>query len=118
MSNYWEKMKSFDRDGFHLVVSKHFDDTNPRDMFDCFDSKEQEEEFFRKIETGFYDWFGFRVQVFKHDVLLGEASLWGCCYENSDEIFTDGVCDDVAHEAIEEAKNKLARIVEGEKVEA
>ena len=116
--NNWTKMKTFERDGFNLVVSRHYDDTNPRDCFDCFENEEQEEEFFRKIETGFYDWFGFRVQAFKHDVLLGEASLWGCCYEDAEEIFTDGVCDDIADQAISEAQETILRIVEGEKVTA
>ena len=118
MSNYWEKMREYEQDGFQLIVSRHYEDSNPRDHFDYFDSKEEEEEFFRRIETGFYDWFGFRVQAFKHGVLLGQSSLWGCCYENAEEIFTDGTCDDTAWQAIEEAKETLQRIIEGEEVSA
>lgn len=116
MSSYWEKMREYEKDGFRLVVSKHFEDTDPRGHFDCFDNEEQKEDFFRKIETGFYDWFGFRVQVFKHGVLLGYSSLWGCCYEKPEEIFIDGTCEDVAAEAIKEAQEKIQRIIEGEGV--
>lgn len=118
MSINWETMRDFYSDGFHCVVSRHYDDMNPRDHFDCFDTEEQKEDFFRKIETGFYDWFGFRVQAFKHGVLLGEASLWGCCYENPEDIFTDGTCDDVVWEAVKQAKQTIERIIEGEKVTA
>jgi hypothetical protein len=118
MSNYWEKMREYEQDGFQLIVSRHYDDSNPAEHFDCFDTEEQAEEFFRKIETGFYDWFGFMVQVFKHGVLLGESSLWGCCYEKAEEIFTDGTCDDIAWDAIQTAKETLQRIVQGEEVNA
>ena len=116
--SYWIKMREYEQDGFQLVVSRHYEDTNPRDHFDCFDTEEQKEDFFRKIESGFYDWFGFRVQAYKHGILLGQDSLWGCCYENPEEIFTDGTCADVAWEAIEEAKKTIQRIIEGEQVTA
>lgn len=116
--SYWIEMREYEQDGFRLVVSRHYDDTNPRDCFDCFDTEEQKEDFFRKIESGFYDWFGFRVQAYKHGILLGEGSLWGCCYEKAEEIFTDGTCADVAWQAIKEAKNTIQRIIEGEGVTA
>jgi hypothetical protein len=116
--NYWEKMKTYEAEGFTLVVSKHYEDSSPRDHFDCFENEEQKEEFFNKIETGFYDWFGFRVQAFKYGVLLGESSLWGCCYEDAREIFTDGTCDDIAGDAISQAQQTISKIVEGEMVSA
>jgi hypothetical protein len=118
MSNYWEKMREYEQDGFQLIVSYHFDECNPRSHFDCFDSEEEKEEFFRKIETGVYEWFGFRVQAFKHGVLLGESSLWGNLYEKAEEIFTDGTCDDIAGDAIRTAQETIQRIVQGEEVNA
>ncbi len=114
----WSKLHEEEREGFRLIVETSPEWENPRDHFDCFDTKQQAEEFFRKIETGFYDWFGFRVRAFKHGVLLGEASLWGCCYENAREILTDGTFEDIAFEAMKEAKETIRRIVEGEEVTA
>lgn len=111
---YWEKWREIEQDGFSLKVLKAWDDSNPRDNFDCFDTKEQAEEFFRKVETGFYEWFAFKVQAFKHGVLLGESSLWGCCYKNPEEIFTDGTFQDIAWDALTQAKETLEKIVKGE----
>lgn len=111
----WKQLHTAEIDGFQVFAHLAPDESCPQDDFDCFETEEQKKEFFRKIDQGIYSWVILRVQAFRHGVMLGESYLGGCCYENNEEMITDGVFEDCAYEAIEQAKQTLAKILEGER---
>ncbi len=100
---HYDELARFERDGFDIVVDKTWEDLNPRDCFDF----DEEEELFRKIEDGTYDWFMLRVRVMVEDMELACEYLGGCCYEDAKEVLTDGTVEDQLYSALAEAKTKV-----------
>ena len=118
MQTYWETVSEFDKDGFQIVVSITPEDTHPCDLMDCWESEEDKQEFLRKIDDGVYQWFIARFQAFKHGILLGDSYLGGNCYEKISDFLADAYAEDFTEEAIKEAQEKIAKIVEGESCHA
>lgn len=102
MQRYYDTIAEFDRDGFHIIVDKTWEELDPRDCFD--DSCHDMDEMCRKIDNGTYEWFMLRVRVMVEGLELGSNYLGGCLYENPEEVLTDGVAEDCIYEALREAK--------------
>jgi hypothetical protein len=109
---YYETIHAEEKDGFEIVFSVTHEDIHPRDLFDG--TPEYIAELLEKIDNGYYSWFAARVQAFKNGVLLGENHLGGCLYENCKDFVKEsgGYYEDMVFNAIKEAKQKIALLVE------
>jgi hypothetical protein len=106
MTRQYEKIDSFERDGFEIIVDKTWEDIHPRDCFDVPDA----EEICMKIDEGTYDWFMLRVRVLFDGHEMGSHYLGGCCYEDAREVMKDGTAEDCIYAAMEEAKAEIQRL--------
>jgi hypothetical protein len=103
---YFDKLAEFERDGFTVIVDKTWEDLSPRDLFEEGDVG----EILRKIDNGTYDWFMLRVRVFVEGLELARWYAGGCCYEDAKEVLTDGLAEDLIHEALACAKKDVYRL--------
>jgi hypothetical protein len=103
MTQYYDTIAEFERDGFTVIVDKTYEDINPRDHFEDDDM----DEIIRKIDNGTYEWFMLRVRVLVEGLELGSAYLGGCLYEDPREVLTDGTAEDFIAEAMKEARPKV-----------
>jgi len=108
MTQYYDTIAEFERDGFTVIVDKTYEDINPRDSFD--DSVTDINEIIRKIDDGTYEWFMLRVRVLVEGLELGSAYLGGCLYEDAREVLSDGTAEDFIDEAMKEAKAQVYRL--------
>lgn len=106
MTQYYDTIAEFDRDGFSVIVDKTYEDFNPRDHFESDDI----DEILRKIDNGTYEWFMLRVRVLVEGLELGSHYLGGCLYEDPREVLTDGTAEDCIYEAMKEAKSQVYRV--------
>jgi hypothetical protein len=105
MQRYYDTIAEFDRDGFHIIVDRTWEDISPRDCFD--DTCHDMDEICRKIDNGTYEWFMLRVRVMVEGLEIGSNYLGGCLYENPEEVLTDGVAEDCIDQALSEAKSQV-----------
>lgn len=107
MQRYYDTIAEFDRDGFHIIVDKTWEEIDPRDCFD--DSCHDMDEMCRKIDDGTYEWFMLRVRVMVEGLELGSNYLGGCLYDwnKVNDVLTDGVAEDSIYEAMREAKSQV-----------
>ena len=103
MTQYYDTISEFERDGFTVIVDKTYEDFNPMDHFESDDM----DEILRKIDNGTYEWFMLRVRVLVEGLELGSAYLGGCLYEDPREVLTDGIAEDFIAEAMKEARPKV-----------
>jgi hypothetical protein len=103
MTQYYDELAQYERDGFTVIVDKTYEDLNPRDCFDTDDI----DEIIKDIDRGHLEWFMLRVRVLVEGLELGSAYLGGCLYEDPREILTDGTAEDFIAEAMKEAKSKV-----------
>jgi len=106
MTQYYDTIAEFERDGYTVIVDKTYEDFNPRDHFESDDM----DEILRKIDNGTYEWFMLRVRVLVEGLELGSAYLGGCLYEDAREVLTDGTAEDFIAEAMTEAKSQVYRM--------
>ena len=106
MTRHYEKLDSFEREGFEITVDKAWEDIDPRGCFDLPDI----EEILMKIDEGTYDWFILRVRVFFDGHEMGSHYLGGCCYEDARDVLTDGTAEDCIQQAMDEAKTEIRRL--------
>jgi len=106
MTQYYDTISEFERDGFTVIVDKTYEDFNPRDHFESDDM----DEILRKIDNGTYEWFMLRVRVLVEGLELGSHYLGGCLYEDAREVLTDGTAEDCIGEAMKEAKSQVYRM--------
>jgi hypothetical protein len=106
MTQYYDTIAAFDRDGFTVIVDKTYEDFNPRDHFEADDI----DEILRKIDNGTYEWFMLRVRVLVEELELGSHYLGGCLYEDARDVLTDGTAEDCIGEALKEAKSQVYRM--------
>ena len=106
MTQYYDTIAEFERDGFTVIVDKTYEDFNPRDHFESDDM----DEILRKIDNGTYEWFMLRVRVLVEGLELGSHYLGGCLYEDPREVLTDGTAEDCIYEAMKEAKSQVYRM--------
>jgi len=106
MTQYYDTISEFERDGFTVIVDKTYEDFNPRDHFESDDM----DEILRKIDNGTYEWFMLRVRVLVEGLELGSHYLGGCLYEDAREVLSDGTAEDCIGEAMTEAKSQVYRM--------
>jgi hypothetical protein len=106
---YWDKLATYTREGFEVIVDKSWEDLSPRDCFD--DSVTDIDEIFRKIDNYDLDWFMLRVRVMIDGHELGSSIVGGFLYEDAKEVLTDGTAEDLIDEAIHEAKGSLPDLI-------
>lgn len=113
MQRYWDTITELDRDGFHVVLDKSWEDCSPADLFD--DSCHDIADICAKIDNGTYDWFMLRARVYVDGIELGEHCCGGFLYEDAREVLNDGMADDIIGQAIWEglkaAKNLSGKLM-------
>jgi len=107
MTNYYDTIAEFERDGYDIIVDKTYEDMHPRD---CFDDCCDVEQICEDINSGNLDWFMLRVRVLVEGLELGSAYLGGCLYKDAREVLTDGTAEDFIAEAMVEAKSQVYRL--------
>ena len=107
MTNYYDTIAEFERDGYDIIVDKTYEDMHPRD---CFDDCCDVEQICKDINSGNLDWFMLRVRVLVEGLELGSAYLGGCSYKDAREVLTDGTAEDLIGEALKEAKRDVYRM--------
>ena len=110
MQRYYDTLAEYDRDGFHIIVDKTWEDLHPKDMFDS--ELDDIDEICRKIDNCTYDWFMLRTRVEFEGVELAANYLGGCLYEDAREVLTDGVAEDQIYATLLEAKQPLKELKE------
>ena len=108
---HWETLGQLEMDGFTVKIEKSWEDISPRDCFDdtCCDV----EDLCRKIDAYELDWFMLRARAYYKDIELGDAYVGGFLYEDAMEVFKDGTAEDLAWEAVQEAKRAMETLVLG-----
>jgi len=92
--------------GFECKLFVMPEDISPRD---CFDS-DSCNEVIENIENGLLTWVMVTMEVYKHGIKLGDASLGGICESSFQEI-TINYWDDLANDAIDEAKDNIKKLI-------
>jgi hypothetical protein len=103
---HYKELAKYERDGFKVIVDKTYEEIHPRDCFETDDVK----EICRKIDDGTYDWFMLRVRVLVEGLELASEYLGGCCYEDAEEVLTDGTADSIVDMALDEAKKQVYKL--------
>jgi hypothetical protein len=111
MQHYWTKLGELKVQGFDVVIEKTWEEISPRDCFD--DTVTDIEEICRKIDRYDLDWFMLRAVASYKGIKLGDAYVGGFLYENAEDVMTDGVAEDIAGEAVAEAKTAMETLVLG-----
>jgi hypothetical protein len=111
MRHYWETLGELKMDGFDVKIQKTWEEISPRDCFD--DTVTDIEEICRKIDAYDLDWFMLRAVAYYKDIELGCNYVGGFLYENAEDVMKDGVAEDIAWEAVEEAKKAMETLVLG-----
>lgn len=117
---YWSTLTEMQREGFEIIIDMTPEDMRLEDAFD--DSIDPDtgkpyydlKEMYRQIETGHLEWFMLRARAFFDGHEFGSAVIGGMLYESNklDDVFSDGVAEDVIYMALEEAKPAMARLKE------
>jgi hypothetical protein len=106
---HWDELLCEQREGYTVVVDKSWEDISPRDLFD--DTVCDIDEICRKIDSYDLDWFMLRARVLLDGHELGEHIVGGFLYEDAREVLTDGMAEDLIHEAMREAREEARRLV-------
>lgn len=115
---YYNTLAEYDRDGFHVIVDKTWEDL-PLDH--CFDTSIDPdtglpywdvEQMAREIERGDLDYFMLRARAFVQDLELGSSIVGGFLYKDAAEVLTDGTAEDLVWEAVEEAKKRVLELAD------
>ena len=115
---YWETLDTIERGGFEIVI-----DITPEDMRleDAFDTSIDPDtgkpyydvrEMYAQIETGHLSWFMLRARAFFEGHEFGDSCIGGLLYETDkiNDVFSDGVAEDVMDWALRQGREELARI--------
>ncbi len=107
---HWELIHTQERDGFTLALHFTPEDDDPEDHFGI-----DNDAMYERIRCGDLLWFVARVTASRAGVELGTSYLGRCCYDNADQ-FIEHSFDDLADDAIAEARATLAKLMEGVEV--
>jgi len=99
--NPWQVIKSFEYKDYKIIISTAPEEVHPEEVFDP--KFHDIEDICRRIDLGYLDWFQLRVHAQLCGHTLGEAYCGGFLYEDANQIFTDGILDDLVNEAINDA---------------
>ena len=106
---HWDELARYEQDGFTIVVDKTWEDLSPFDLFD--DSVTDIDEIARKIDSYDLDWFMLRVRALLDGHEMGSHIVGGFLYEDARDVLKDGTADDLAWEAIREAREEARRLI-------
>ena len=106
----WELIDSRERDGFEVALHFAPEDDAPEDHFATGDDA-ADAYLCESIRCGDLLWFVARVTASRRGVALGTSYLGCCCYDSSAQ-FIDNSYDDMADDAIAEARAMLAKLAE------
>ena len=106
----WELIDSRERDGFEVALHFAPEDDAPEGHFATGDDA-ADAYLCESIRCGDLLWFVARVTVSRRGVTLGTSYLSGCCYDSAAQ-FIDNSYDDMADDAIAEARAMLAKLAE------
>lgn len=118
MQRYYDTLAEYDREGFHIIVDKTWEDLDPADMFDTSIDPDtgrpywDMDEIYSDINSGNLDWFMLRVRVFAGDVELGSDYVGGFLYKDAREVLEDGVAEDMIWTAMEQAKKQVRELAD------
>ena len=104
---YWETIKTETVDGFDITFSVAPEDMAPD--WD-FETDEERDELFRKIDNGTLLWFVAKVTASKNGIELASDYLGGCCYESTDEFIADAYYFDMVQNVITEARDAIVKL--------
>jgi hypothetical protein len=104
----WELIDTQERDGFTLELHFAPEDDAPEDHFATGDD-DADAYLCESIRCGDLLWFVARVTASKAGIALGTSYLGCCCYDNASQ-FIDNCFDDMARDAIAEARATLAAL--------
>ena len=107
---YWDHLRTTTEGPFTIIVDKSWEDMSVRDCFDesCYDIEDLE----NKVNDGTYEWFMLRARVLLNGAEIGEHIVGGFLYENAEEVFEDGMAEDVIYGAKCEAREWILRTKE------
>lgn len=108
MNRHWDLLWQGERDGFHVILDKTWEDVHPSDCFD--DTAYDIREMCDKIDRGDLDWFVARARVMVDGLEIGDACIGGLLYEDAREFVTDTMGQDLILDALEEAKRRLTTL--------
>lgn len=106
---HWDELARYEEAGFTIVVDKTWEDLSPFDLFD--DSVTDIAEIARKIDNYDLDWFMLRVRALLDGHEMGSHIVGGFLYEDARDVLKDGTADDLAWEAIREAREEARRLI-------
>ena len=113
---YWDILEERDMGQLHVIIDKSWEDMHPQHCFDTSIDPDTGKPYFdmedicAKIDNYELEWFMLRARVFYEDVELGEHIVGGFLYEDSREVLTDGMADDIVYGAICEAKKRAEQL--------
>ena len=105
----WELIDSRERDGFEVALHFAPEDDAPEGHFATGDDA-ADAYLCESIRCGDLLWFVARVTASRRGVALGTSYLGCCCYDSAAQ-FIDNSYDDMADDAIAEARAMLAKLV-------
>ena len=97
--------------GFEIHLEVLDEDISPDDIYD-WESSEEREEFYSKIESGKLLWFCAKVSAYIDNVELASEYLGGCCYNSTDDFLKDGYYMSMRDEVINNAIEKIKKFKE------
>ena len=113
----WTVLHEYNDGDFDITVDMRPDhDTHPADCFDTSINPDTGEPYYNaneiceKIDDGTYHWFVLRATASINGRDLGACTIHGNLYEDLNDIFQDGVANDIIGEAVYEAEKFLADI--------
>ena len=110
MMTIWELIDTRERDGFEVALHFAPEDDAPEGHFATGDDA-ADAYLCESIRCGDLLWFVARVTASRAGVALGTSYLGCCCYDSSAQ-FIDNSYDDMADDAIAEARAMLAKLAE------
>lgn len=105
---YWDELARYEQDGFEIIIDKSWEDISPRELFD--ESITDINEICRKIDSYDLDWFMLRARAMLQGHELGSQIVGGFLYEDAREVLKDGTANDLAAEAIHEAREEARKL--------
>lgn len=105
----WELIDSRERDGFEVALHFAPEDDAPEGHFATGDDA-ADAYLCESIRCGDLLWFVARVTASRRGVTLGTSYLGCCCYDSAAQ-FIDNSYDDMADDAIAEARATLTKLV-------
>lgn len=101
---YWETVHQEEMVGFTIKLEVTHETELP-DWY--FESELERTELIEQINNGSMLWFAAKVSASKCDIELATDYLDGCCYKDIDEFINDGYYNDLVHNVITTAKQKI-----------